>query len=236
MAIDLGAVVGNILRRVPIERFLFPPRDETKALQEFLESLEPSKHQNVATSEPKSGVSQPLVIPPETESQETLGTPLSPPGLSTEQTLGYQNREIGKLLLRMERHCVQKFRVMGEACDCGQTKHLLDLESLCEETIPMAAAPDIYYQIISVGRELGPRCTVEVVASGQYDDEFPVYSKKYRDFRKSLIGSLEPSALFPQKGEPEGTRILPVLSDEDKEKVRDIAHQKIEQVLGPKEE
>ncbi|GAI62908.1 unnamed protein product, partial [marine sediment metagenome] len=145
-------------------------------------------------------------------------------GLSTEETVGYQNREIGKLLLRMERHYAQRLRVNGIPCDCGSQKHLLDLESLCEETISMVDNSDVYYRIIEWTSEVAPKSTDEAAKSGKYDNEYPTFSHQARDFRKEIIGSLEPSALFPQKpGEPEGTQILPVVSEEEKEQIKQKA-------------
>ena len=98
----------------------------------------------------------------------------------------------------MERHLVQKFRINGKACDCGQTRHLLTLEALVEEVTAMVE-DDIYDRILSWINRLGPKTTVEKVTSGLYDDEYPVFASEARNLRKELLGTLETSALFPDK-------------------------------------
>lgn len=180
------ALVSQAVAKLPIERLLIRPTDRKKRLQELQEIL------NEAHAKPSSTANEVV--------KETIPKAHLEPRegyISTEETVEYQNREIGKWLLRMQGHCTQKFRIKGKACDCGQSRHLLELESLCEETIAMVDNPDIYYRIIELGRELEPKCRPDIVTTGRYDDEFPTYARKYRDFRKELMGSLEPTALYP---------------------------------------
>jgi len=219
--------------KLPLERLFVRPSDNKKALKDLQGIL--------SESHAKPAEAPPAEIPEEAEErhlepQEAPKVHLAEPqpgGLSTEETAVYQNREIGKLLLRMERHYAQRLRINGIPCDCGSSKHLLDMESLCEETIPMVDNPQVYYHIIEWTREVAPKSTDEAAKSGKYDEEYPTFSRQARDFRKEITGSLEPSALFPQKpGEPEGTRILPVVSEEEKEQIKEKAHQKIEEFLG----
>ena len=234
---DWLSFITNMISRVPVERVLFPRPDHTKALGEFAASVGASETQNKAPSEQKTTTTTTQIAekPPEIKPQEAPKVHLTEPqpgGLSTEQTVDYQNREIGKLLLRMERHYAQKLRINGIPCDCGSSKHLLDMESLCEETVPMVDNPGVYYRIIDWIKKVGPKSTDESAKSGLYDEEYPVFSHEARDFRKEIIGTLDPSALFPQRlGEPEGTRILPVVSEEEKEQIRERAHEKIEEAL-----
>ena len=228
---DWFSIASNLIRKIPIERVLLPRPDHTKALGEFAASVEASQSQNKALSEQKPMVT--TQAPPKQEAPKAHLTEPQPGGLSTEETVAYQNREIGKLLLRMERHYAQRLRIAGVPCDCGSSKHLLDLESLCEETISMVDNPQVYYHIIEWIKKVGPTSTDEAAKSGLHDEEYPTFSHEARDFRKEIIGSFDPSALFPQKpGEPVGTRILPVISEEEKEEIRQRAHEKIEQVLG----
>lgn len=190
------ALVSEVINRVPIERLLSRTPDNTKRLQELQDIL--------TGSEPKRATEQ---VDTREEPQRRVHLEQKEGELSTEETVAYQNREIGKLLLRMEGHCTQKFRLFGKICDCGAQKHLLDLESLCEETVPMVDNPDIYYQVIELGKELTPKCLPVAVATLKYDDEFPSYARRYRDMRKKLIGSLdvteiekpEPGQYFPEE-------------------------------------
>ncbi|MBA7523498.1 hypothetical protein ES705_15625 [subsurface metagenome] len=222
--------VTEQVAKLPLERLFVRPSDNKKGLKDLQEILSESHAEPAETS--------PEEIPEEAEEQhleprqQKVHLASSRGELSTEETAVYQNREIGKLLLRMERHYAQRLRVNGIPCDCGSQKHLLDLESLSEETIPMVDNSDVYYRIIKWTSEVAPKSTDEAAKSGKYDNEYPAFSRQARDFRKEIIGSLEPSALFPQKpGEPEGTSILPVVSEEEKEQIKQKAIQKIEEVL-----
>lgn len=191
------ALLPELLNRIPVERLLTRPPDNRKRLEELQGILSNSEPKRSGDSEPRA----------EDAPQRRVRLQPKEGGISTEETVDYQNREIAKLLLRMEGHCTQKFRLFGKICECGAAKHLLDLESLCEETIPMVDNPDTYYRIIDLGRELSPKCTPEAVATLQYDDEFPSYARQYRDMRKQLVGYLDVTEIErPEPGEyfPEG--------------------------------
>jgi len=202
------ALAAQVLEKIPLERLLIKPPSNKQNLEELQEILGQSK-------------AKPTRMPTELPEEETREEPEERPLLgnlgnrptrvhlganrsvtstvSTKETVDYQNREIGKVLLTMERHCVQKFRIAGRACDCGQSKHLLDLEALAEETIVMVDNPDIYYRLLDWIRRLGPLSTVENVESGEYDDIYPVFGNESRGLRKELMGTLDPKALFPHR-------------------------------------
>lgn len=183
------AIVSEVINRIPVERLLSRTPDNKKRLEELQEIL--------GGAEPKKATETAQV---EERPQRRIHLEHKEGELSTEETVAYQNREIGKLLIRMEGHCTQKFRLFGKICDCGAQKHLLDLESLCEETVPMVDNPNIYYDGIELGKELSPKCQPEAVATLKYDNEFPGYARQYRNLRKRLIGSLDPTEI--EKPEP----------------------------------
>ncbi|MBA7534030.1 hypothetical protein ES705_26276 [subsurface metagenome] len=234
---DWAAFVLNAISKIPVERVLFPRPDHTKALEEFAGSVGASETQNKAPSEQKTTITttQAAEKPPEIKPQEAPKVHLAEPqpgGLSTEQTVAYENREIAKNLVQVEKHYAQKLRINGIPCDCGTGRHLLAIEGGCENAISMVDNPHVYYHIIEWCKEVGPKSTDESAKSGLYDEEYPAFSHQARDFRKEIIGSLDPKALFPQKpGEPEGTRILPVVSEQEREEIKQKAIQKIEEVL-----
>lgn len=235
--LDWFALAGNLIKRVPIERVLFPPRDNAKSLEGFAASARASESHEKAPPTP-SPINTTQTLEPLTEIKPQ-GTPKmhlaqpQPGGLSTEETIAYQNREIAKNLLALEKHYAQKLRIAGTPCDCGSGRHLLAIEGLSEEAISMVDNPEVYYRVVSWTKEVAPKSTDEAAKSGLYDEEYPTFSRRARDFRKELMGSLEPSALFPKKpGEPEGARILPVITEEEKEQIKKKAHRKIEEVLG----
>ena len=201
------ALVAQAVDKIPFERLLVRRPDNKERLRELAEILgEP----HAKPVEPKPEEPE---IPPEELIEDphpaNLGNlrpkvrleanPAVTSTVSTKETVDYQNREIGKILLTMQRHCVQRFRINSKACDCGQSRHLLDLEALVEETIAMVENPDIYYRILEWIGRLGPLSTVENVSSGLYDDIYPTFGNEARDLRKELLGTLDPKALFPKK-------------------------------------
>lgn len=208
----LPVALAMIIEKLPLERLLIKPHSNKERLKDLQEILSES-HAKPTEAPPE----EPIEKPHEEAEQgyleprrQRVHLPEPRGELSTEETVAYQNREIGKLLLRMERHYAQKLRINGVPCDCGSQKHLLDLESLCEETIPMVDNPNVYYSIIDWTREVAPKSTDEAAKSGQYDNEYPAFSRQARDFRKEIIGSLEPSALFTKKFEElPGSRFAP---------------------------
>lgn len=230
---DWLTFISSMITRIPIEKVLLPRVDRIKALQGFAATMKAPIVENKASSDQKPTITtQP---PPKIEPQEAPKAHLAEPrsgGLSAEQTVAYENREIAKNLVQIEKHYAQKLRINGTPCDCGTGRHLLAIEGGCENAISMVDNPDIYYRMIDWARGVAPKSTDEAAKSGLYDEEYPVFSHQARDFRKEIIGSLDPKALFPQKpGEPEGTRILPVASEEEIEQIREKAHEKIEEAL-----
>jgi len=164
-----------VVNRIPVERLLTRHPDNKKRLEELQDIL--------GTAEPKKA----------TETTELEESPQRrvhvEPGKSTVsnmETVSYENREMVKAMRALVKHCTQKFRIFGKPCDCGQFKHLLELEGFAEETIPMVDNPDVYYRILEVGKELEPKVTLEAIGSGHYDAEYPKYAKLYRGFCKEL--------------------------------------------------
>jgi len=216
------ALAVQAVEKIPFERFIVRRSDNKKRLEELAEILGES-HAKPVEKPPEE-----MELPPEEAMEEphpkNLGnlrpkvrlepTPSVTSTVSTKETVDYQNREIGKILLTMQRHCVQKFRINGRACDCGQSRHLLDLEALVEETIAMVENPDIYYRLLNWIGRLGPICTVENVSSGKFDDVYPTFGKEARDLRKELLGTLDPKALFPEKHIEDVTELPSTAEDE----------------------
>ena len=76
---------GNIISKAPLERLLIPARDPAKELIKLAESM-PA----VDLSKVKAAPVQAVAVKEPSETK--------PPGLSTAETVAYQNREIGKQL------------------------------------------------------------------------------------------------------------------------------------------
>ena len=205
------ALVAQVIDKLPLERLLVRRSDGKERLQDLAKILGEA-HSKPAGAEPEQMPDLPEGTDENTHPANLGNTrtkvhleanPSVTSTVSTKETVDYQNREIGKNLLTLQRHCVQKFRINGRACDCGQSKHLLELEALAEETIGMVENPDIYYRILDWIRRLGPLSTVENVNSKKYDDIYPTFGTEARDLRKELLGTLDPKALFPERHEEE---------------------------------
>lgn len=236
----LAATILNVAERLPLEKLFIKPASNKKRIEE-LQAILGEAHTKPAEVPPEA---PPAVPPaPPTEEPEDLKGFLEPRrqrvhleqpdtgSISTEETVAYQNREVGKLLLRMERHYAQKLRINGVPCDCGSSKHLLDLESMCEETVPMVDNPDIYYRIVVWSKEVAPKSTDKAAKSGLYDDEYPVFARQARDFRKTVIGSVEASALFPGKAQEEVTE-LPLTQEVEEEMTEEALEKQRKDLLA----
>lgn len=105
--------------------------------------------------------------------------------VSTEETIQYQKREIGKELLLLEKHLQQKCKIASKPCDCCR-KHPVTLEALAQETMGMAPDPALAELIVWV-RTIEPMTTEEASASGKYDDEYPEMAVKARELRKAIM-------------------------------------------------
>lgn len=193
MKIDLWSLATWAVDKIPFERMFDKPRSNAADIRELQQILQ--------ASPPSTG---PAPVTPHTglvmvkEKVEIKPNPNTTSKVSTQETVDYQNRELGKILIQIERHASQGYKINGKACDCG-IKHLPDIESLCEETIPMVSNPDIYYKIITWEKEIGPKITPEANDSGLYTAEYPEHSRQARDFRKELLGTLDYKALFWDK-------------------------------------
>ncbi len=188
--------ITNIINRVPIERVLFPPPDNTKALEDFVTSMGSTQVANIALPEQKAT----STITPEVESPPTVHLAIpSETGPTTEEIVAYHNKKVGKHLGALEGHYADRMRIFGKPCDCGSSKHLLMLEQFSEETIPMVDNPSIYEEIIQWVREVEPKSTDAAAKSGKYDDEYPILSGQARAFRKRVLGTTALSAMIERK-------------------------------------
>ncbi len=203
------ALAAMVVEKIPIERLLIKPpskKEQLKGLQGILEEAQ-AKPAETASANPAEEITEGAVERPRLGDLGNRHTRvhLEPPGETngptTEETVAYQNREIAKNLITLEKHYAQKLTIAGKKCDCGAGRHLLAIEALAEEAVSMVDNPDIYYRIIDWTKGCSPKSTDQAAKSGRYDDEYPLFSRQARDFRKELVGSLEPAALFDKKPE-----------------------------------
>jgi len=190
------AFITNIINRVPIERVLFPPRDNTKALEEFAAGLKSSATQKAVPSEQKTT----STIAAERENPVTVPSPTAPHELpTTEETTQELKRRLGKELYRAELDLSNKLRIAGKPCDCLESKHTLGLEAAAEELISQEPNNPVYSEITEWIKHNQPKLTIEAISSGQYDAEYPKMAAEFKGFRKRIMGTTALHAMIQPK-------------------------------------
>lgn len=181
---NIWPAVSYLIEKIPLERIFVHHEDSKKELEEL---------SKIFKEFPQATAPIPAVTLPEVKPNKNTTS-----SVSTEETINYQNREMGKVLIQMERHLAQGMIIAGKPCDCIG-KHLVDLEALAEETITMVSNPEVYLEIMEWLKDIAPKTTVEANESGVFKQEYPGMSRKARDFRKQLLGTLDYKALFWDK-------------------------------------
>ncbi len=142
---------------------------------------------------------------PEIEPQRRTANPTTGASrLTSEETLAYQNREIGRELWLLEKHLAQGCRIPDSTsklipCDCCEKGGFI--AGLAYESIPIAerasSSSAIYQKIAKWAEELTPMVTVAAVESGQHD--YKKLSGEASALRKELMGSLALGAMIEPK-------------------------------------
>ena len=194
--IDWLAFITNFINKVPIERVLFPPRDNAKALEEFAKTLPAPVAQNKTSSEQKTGSTT-----QETKTATALLTEEreSPQLPTSKETRLVLKRRLAKELYRAELDLVEGLRIAGKPCDCLDSKHSLGLEAAAEELISSEPDNPAYREILVWLEQNRPKLTIEAISSGQYDHEYPKMAAEFKGFRKRIMGTTEPVTLEDAK-------------------------------------
>ncbi len=189
---DWLAMLLKIGSKIPVEKLIFRPPDRSAEQEAFFRKIE---------GEYLKRQPQPLVVK---EAEEILEkTRKATSGLSDDEILAYQKREIAKELLLLERHLAQKCKIAGKPCDCCE-KHPLAIEALAGETLGITGN-GIYQEMVDWAREISPITTEEASRSGLYDQTYLNLSPVARSFRKRLMGTLSLAPLMTPKPVPEET-------------------------------
>lgn len=195
------AFFSNIISRVPIERVLFPPRDNTKALEEFAATMTAPVVEKEAPSEQKTT----STIAAEREKVATVPAPAARYNLPTsEETTQALKRRLGKELYRAELDLSNKLRIAGKPCDCLDSKHTLMLEAVAEELIAQEPDNPVYFEIMDWIKRNQIKVTIEAISSGQYDDEYPKMAAEFKGFRKRIMGTTVLTAMVEPKEQVTG--------------------------------
>ncbi|MBA7535388.1 hypothetical protein ES705_27641 [subsurface metagenome] len=116
--------------------------------------------------------------------------------VTTEETIAYQKKEIGKEILLLEKHLVQGCRIppiTGKPCDCCSPKHTVTIEALALETYGITGAP-IYQELAEWAKEIEGKTTVPEIESGQHN--YGNDAVRAREYRKRILGSESLEALL----------------------------------------
>jgi len=184
----------QVVSQIPWERILF--RDNDKAIERLEQRLQnvPSVYCPAPSPAPAPDPSPALPATRELPAPNPTPAPTPAPaparqtelrGLTTDQTVHYQRRELAKELILLEGHLQQGCKIGGRACDCCE-KHPLKIEGLAQETAGMSTDP-IYEELAGWISNIAPMTSWEASASGRYDDEYPRLAMKAREFRKAIM-------------------------------------------------
>lgn len=116
--------------------------------------------------------------------------------VTTEETIAYQKRELGKELLLLQKHLEQGCRippVTGEPCDCCSPKHTVTIEALALETYGITGDP-IYQELAKWAEEIEEKTTIPEIESGRHN--YGEDAVQARGYRKKLLGSESLGALL----------------------------------------
>ena len=164
------SVFTHVVDKIPFERLLSRPPDNTKKLQELRTILGGS-------------MTQPRAATPTPAAYEG---PALPTG---EETSGVLKRRLAKELYRAELDLSGGLRISGKPCDCLDTKHTLGLEATAEELIAQEPDNPVYTEIIQWIQTNRPKLTIASIVSGQFDGEYPRMAAQFKSFRKTIMGT-----------------------------------------------
>ncbi|GAI91264.1 unnamed protein product, partial [marine sediment metagenome] len=200
----------GVINRVPIERVLFPPRDNIKALEEFAATM------TVPVAPQKTPPEQKMTATITAEREKAATVPAAAPrhDLPTSQeTAQALKRRLGKELYRAELDLSNKLRIAGKPCDCLESKHTLLLEAAAEELISQEPGNPVYSEIIAWITQNQSKVTIEAISSGQYDDEYPRMAAEFKGFRKRIMGTTTLTAMVEPKQEASAGETTPLAQD-----------------------
>jgi len=195
-SMDWLAFITTIVNRVPFERFMIPRPDHTKALEDFAKGLPRTESQKEAPPQPKTGITTQETKAATAAIAEERKTAELP---TTEETRQVLRRRLAKELYRAELDLAGGLRIAGKPCDCLDSKHSLGLEATAEELISSEPDNPIYREILVWLKQNHPKVTIEAIASGQYDKDYPSMAGQFREFRKRIMGTTALTAMIEPK-------------------------------------
>ena len=173
----------------PLREIVRGGRERLEKASSDIHSIAKDLHGNIPNITPTI---QETEKAPEIEPQSlTVGSKVT-----TEETIAYQKRELGKELLLLQKHLEQGCRippVTGEPCDCCSPKHTVTIEALALETYGITGEP-IYQDLAKWAEEIERKTTIPEIESGRHN--YGEDAVRARGYRKKMLGSESLGALL----------------------------------------
>lgn len=118
-------------------------------------------------------------------------------GVSDENTIRYQNIELAKELLLLDKHLQQGCAIFGKPCDCCE-KHPLTIQALAEETYGITSNP-LYMSIAAWAGAMGPFVDAQAPRDESALRRYAGWSLDAREYRKALMGSGYVAEISPDR-------------------------------------
>jgi len=195
---DWFGLAQFFIRKIPVERILLPPKDNTKELQEFMTTFRATPEQEAAAA------SKPPALTAEKPKEVAYSG--SPPVVTREgvdqERLAWQDGIIRAELWLLEGHLKNNCLGCGGDVECC-FKHCQNVLDATRETQSMTTEP-LYRETVSVAELVQPFVHPEAIKTGEYASRYPALtievSKVRTQFDKRVMGyAREPVTLEEAK-------------------------------------
>ena len=183
--------IANIVNKVPIERVLFPPRDKTKALEEFAATL--ATPQTAKGAPPEQKAAPTITKEPETVAKEAVATACVP------CAVGHFSTSAGLLkeAVRFKAEGITSNEVLDRIAMALEEQNTLERVDLTPEKIQSSPqwereiAEEALLQSRSLRHRLENLSRLEQVNQAAADTE-STYKKLFREWFKQRFAHLGP--------------------------------------------
>ena len=180
------ALAGSFFKKIPIERLLFPPRDMSKDLKQFMDTFQVSETEKEAALSQKA-----TIIPQQAQGVAQSGSTavVTREGVDQER-MAWQDGILRGELWLLEGHLKNNCQGCGGDVECcwKHTKNVLDA---ARETQSMTSEP-LYREVVSVAEHVLPFVHPEDVKAEKYASQYPTLtievSKVRTQFDKRVMG------------------------------------------------
>jgi len=187
MAFSWWAVAEAVFKKIPFDRILVPPRDKTKALQEFVNTFQVTETKKEALSSQEATITtqkpEKMAEKPQEVRQGGSTGVLTREGLDPD-TMRWQLQEARAELWELEGHLKHYCKECGADNSCC-FKHSQNMIDLAQETKSMTTDP-VWDKIITLGEEIKVKAHPDNIRAGTYFAEFPQLIVRVSELRKPI--------------------------------------------------